>query len=52
LKPFENAYINNSKDSAGLRISFLKKVLLEIYFWFLAQYNLEIQRVVTDKQNS
>jgi hypothetical protein len=26
LKPFENAYINNSKDSAGLRISFLKNI--------------------------
>jgi hypothetical protein len=35
LKPLENAYINNIKDSAGLRISFCKSIYGNIYIAIL-----------------
>jgi hypothetical protein len=54
LKPFENAYVNNNKDSAGLRISFLKSVIGNKYIAILGALGGpgNTVRVVTDKQNS
>jgi hypothetical protein len=54
LKPFENAYVNNNKDSAGLRISFLKSVIGNKYIAVLGAMGQpgNTVRVVTDRQNS
>ena len=54
MKPFENAYVNNNKDTAGLRISFLKSVIGNKYIAVLGAMGQpgNTVRVVTDKQNS
>jgi hypothetical protein len=54
MKPFENAYVNNNKDTTGLRISFLKSVIGNKYIAVLGAMGQpgNTVRVVTDKQNS
>lgn len=54
IKPFENAYINNVKDMAGLRISFLKSIYGNKYIAVLNALGQpgNTVRVVTDKQNN
>lgn len=54
MKPFENAYVNNNKDTTGLRISFLKSVIGGKYIAVLGAMGQpgNTVRVVTDKQNS
>jgi hypothetical protein len=54
MKPFENAYINNNKDMAGLRISFLKSIYGNTYIAVLGALGQpgNTVRVLTDKQNN
>ena len=54
MKPFENAYINNNKDMAGLRISFLKSIYGNKYIAVLGALGQpgNTVRVLTDKQNN
>jgi len=54
MKPFENPYINNIKDMAGLRLSFLKSVYGNKYIAILGALGQpgNTVRVVTDKQNN
>lgn len=54
MKPFENPYINNIKDMAGLRLSFLKSVYGNKYIAVLGALGQpgNTVRVVTDKQNN
>lgn len=54
MKPFDNAYINNIKDMAGLRLSFLKSVYGNKYIAILGALGQpgNTVRVVTDKQNN
>lgn len=54
MKPFENAYINNNKDMAGLRISFLKSIYGNTYIAVLGALGQSgnTVRVLTDKQNN
>ena len=54
MKPFENAYVNNNKDMAGLRISFLKSIYGNKYIAVLGALGQpgNTVRVLTDKQNN
>jgi hypothetical protein len=54
MKPFENSYINNNKDMAGLRISFLKSIYGNKYIAVLGALGQpgNTVRVLTDKQNN
>lgn len=54
MKPFDNPYINNIKDTAGVRISFLKSVYGGKYIAILGALGQpgNTVRVVTDKQNN
>jgi hypothetical protein len=54
MKPFENAYVNNNKDMAGLRLSFLKSVYGNKYIAVLGALGQpgNTVRVLTDKQNN
>lgn len=54
MKPFENPYINNIKDMAGLRISFLRSVYGNKYIAILGAMGQpgNTVRVTTDKQNN
>jgi hypothetical protein len=54
MKPFENAYVNNNKDMAGLRISFLKSIYGNKYIAVLGAMGSpgNTVRVLTDKQNN
>ena len=54
MKPFENAFINNNKDMAGLRISFLKSIYGNKYIAILGALGQpgNTVRVLTDKQNN
>ena len=54
MKPFENAYINNNKDMAGLRISFLKSIYGNTYIAVLGALGSpgNTVRILTDKQNN
>jgi hypothetical protein len=54
MKPFENSYINNNKDMAGLRISFLKSIYGNKYIAVLGALGSpgNTVRVLTDKQNN
>jgi hypothetical protein len=54
MKPFENAYINNNKDMAGLRISFLKSIYGNTYIAVLGALGQSgnTVRILTDKQNN
>lgn len=54
MKPFENPYINNIKDMAGLRLSFLKSVYGNKYIAVLGALGQSgnTVRVLTDKQNN
>lgn len=54
MKPFENAYINNNKDMAGLRISFLKSIYGNKYIAVLGAMGSpgNTVRVLTDKQKN
>lgn len=54
MKPFENAYINNNKDMAGLRISFLKSIYGNTYIAVLGALGQpgNTVRVLTDKQKN
>jgi len=52
MKPFENVYVNNNKDMAGLRISFLKSIYGNKYIAVLGALGQpgNTVRVLTDKQ--
>jgi hypothetical protein len=52
MKPFENIYVNNNKDMAGLRISFLKSIYGNKYIAVLGALGQpgNTVRVLTDKQ--
>lgn len=54
MKPFENSYLNNNKDMAGLRISFLKSIYGNTYIAVLGALGQpgNTVRVLTDKQNN
>jgi len=54
MKPFENAYVNNNKDMAGLRLSFLKSIYGNKYIAVLGALGQpgNTVRVLTDKQNN
>ena len=54
MKPFENSYLNNNKDMAGLRISFLKSIYGNKYIAVLGALGQpgNTVRVLTDKQNN
>jgi hypothetical protein len=54
MKPFENSYINNNKDMAGLRISFLKSIYGNKYIAVLGALGSpgNTVRILTDKQNN
>lgn len=54
MKPFENAYVNNNKDMAGLRISFLKSIYGNKYIAVLGAMGSpgNTVRVLTDKQKN
>ena len=54
MKPFENAYVNNNKDMAGLRISFLKSIYGNTYIAVLGAMGSpgNTVRVLTDKQKN
>ena len=54
MKPFENVYVNNNKDMAGLRISFLKSIYGNKYIAVLGALGQpgNTVRVLTDKQNN
>jgi len=54
MKPFENVYVNNNKDMAGLRLSFLKSVYGNKYIAVLGALGQpgNTVRVLTDKQNN
>jgi hypothetical protein len=54
MKPFENAYVNNNKDMAGLRISFLKSIYGNKYIAVLGALGQpgNTVRVLTDKKNN
>ena len=54
MKPFENSYINNNKDMAGLRVSFLKSIYGNKYIAVLGALGQpgNTVRVLTDKQNN
>lgn len=53
-KPFENSYLQNNKDSATLRISFLKSIYGNKYIAVLDALGQpgNTVRVLTDKQNN
>jgi hypothetical protein len=54
MKPFENVYVNNNKDMAGLRISFLKSIYGNKYIAVLGALGQpgNTVRVLTDKKNN
>ena len=54
MKPFENSYLNNNKDMAGLRISFLKSIYGNTYIAVLGALGSpgNTVRILTDKQNN
>ena len=54
MKALENTYVNNSKDVAGLRISFLKSVYGNKYVAILGAMGQpgNTVRIVTDKMNN
>lgn len=54
MKPFENVYVNNNKDMAGLRISFLKSIYGNKYIAVLGAMGSpgNTVRVLTDKQKN
>lgn len=54
MKPFENAYVSNNKDMAGLRLSFLKSIYGNKYIAVLGALGQpgNTVRVLTDKQNN
>jgi hypothetical protein len=54
MKPFENSYLNNNKDMAGLRISFLKSIYGNTYIAVLGALGQpgNTVRVLTDKQKN
>lgn len=54
MKPFENSYLNNNKDMAGMRISFLKSIYGNKYIAVLGALGQpgNTVRVLTDKQNN
>lgn len=54
MKPFDNPYINNIKDMAGLRLSFLRSVYGNKYIAILGALGQSgnTVRVTTDKQNN
>lgn len=54
MKALENTYVNNSKDIAGLRISFLKSVYGNKYVAILGAMGQpgNTVRIVTDKMNN
>jgi hypothetical protein len=51
IKPFENAYLNNAKDKAGLRLSFLKSIYGNKYIAILNALGQpgNTVKVLTDK---
>lgn len=54
MKPFENAYVSNNKDMAGLRLSFLKSIYGNKYIAVLGALGQpgNTVRVLTDMQNN
>jgi hypothetical protein len=54
MKPFDNVYVSNNKDMAGLRISFLRSIMGNKYIAVLGALGQpgNTIRVLTDKQNN
>ena len=54
MKPFENVYVNNSKDTAGLRVSFMRSVYGNQYVAVLGALGQpgNTVRIITDDKKS